>query len=280
MIDAAIFLCDKTGIMARPWANAGYRCYCVDIQHSIRKDRIEGNIHYVWGDVRSWTYPRGIRPIFGASFTECTNVAGSGARDFEKKGGYLLRDGLEQDGQAELASESRVRVRTASGEDYDRTVRDIRTITSPGAVQNSGYNAARGDLLLAERITDTKHRAEEVAVFVGPLLPELRKAVFENATAKEIGESLGFSGPQASAVGNALLQRALEAAGDAYDRIRKRERKKLTYSDWLNDQPDGMPIPARKAKRSFEAANAENNKPANDNKPKEVIGARRWRTAA
>jgi hypothetical protein len=184
---------------------------------------------------------------------------------------------LREDGQAEIASESRVRVRTASEEGYDKAV---RVITAPGAVQNAGYNPARGDLLLPERITDSKHRAEEVAVFVGPLLPELRKAVFQNATAKEIGESLGFAGPQASAVGNAMLQRALEAASDAYDRIRKRERKKLTYSEWLDGQPDGMPIPARKAKRSFEAANAANNKPANDNKPKEVIGARRWRVAA
>ncbi|MGZ4963583.1 MAG: hypothetical protein ACXWC8_13600, partial [Limisphaerales bacterium] len=49
--------------------------------------------------------------------------------------------------------------------------------------------------LLAERITDTKHRAEEVAVFVGPLLPELRKAVFENVTATDIGESFGYTQP-------------------------------------------------------------------------------------
>lgn len=93
---AAIFLCDLTGRMAEPWAAASIRCYCVDIQHSIRNDRIEGNIHFVWGDVRSWTPPIGIQPIFGVSFTDCTNVAGSGARDFKKKRGYLLRDALEQ----------------------------------------------------------------------------------------------------------------------------------------------------------------------------------------
>jgi hypothetical protein len=95
MIDAAIFLCDVTGIAARPWAEAGIRCYCVDIQHSIRADRIEGNIHYVWGDVRSWAPPSGIRPVFGVSFTDCTHVAGSGARDFIKKRGFMLRDSLE-----------------------------------------------------------------------------------------------------------------------------------------------------------------------------------------
>lgn len=29
----AIFLFDYTGIMARPWADAGYLCYCFDGQH-------------------------------------------------------------------------------------------------------------------------------------------------------------------------------------------------------------------------------------------------------
>ena len=106
-------------------------------------------------------------------------------------------------------------------------------------------------------------------------MPELLKAVFENATAKEIGESLGFTQPQASAVGNAMLQRALEAAGTAYDKIKKRERGKLTYAEWLDKQPDGMPIPARKAKRAWSVPTAVNDNAAND---KEVIGARRWRT--
>lgn len=91
----AVFLCDLTGNMARPWAEAGIRCYCVDIQHSIRRDRVEGNIHYVWGDVRSWRPPEGARIVFGAAFTPCTDVAGSGSRDFAKKGGYLLRDAIE-----------------------------------------------------------------------------------------------------------------------------------------------------------------------------------------
>lgn len=95
MTDAAIFLCDLTGRMAEPWAEAGVTCYCVDVQHSIRADRVEGNIHYVWGDVRSWRPPEGLNIIFGAAFTPCTDVAGSGARDFAKKGGYLLRDAVE-----------------------------------------------------------------------------------------------------------------------------------------------------------------------------------------
>ncbi len=34
--DVMISMCDKTGIMARPWAENGHLCICVDIQHSIR----------------------------------------------------------------------------------------------------------------------------------------------------------------------------------------------------------------------------------------------------
>lgn len=99
MIDAAVFLCDLTGNMARPWAEAGVECWCVDIAHSIRRDRKErvgrGFINFVWGDVRSWRPPEGRRIIFGAAFTPCTHQAVSGARDFAKKGAYMLRDGLE-----------------------------------------------------------------------------------------------------------------------------------------------------------------------------------------
>jgi hypothetical protein len=95
LIDAAVFLCDLTGHMALPWAEAGVECWCVDVQHSIRKDRHEGNLHFVWGDVRSWRPPTGRRWVFGAAFTPCTDVAGSGSRDWKKKGGYLLRDAIE-----------------------------------------------------------------------------------------------------------------------------------------------------------------------------------------
>src|SRR5687767_10505907 len=83
--------------MVRPWAEAGCECWAVDIQHSIRKDRTErvggGLIHYVWGDIRSWTPPR--RVAFGFQFSPCTNVASSGARDFRKKGWPMLRDAMD-----------------------------------------------------------------------------------------------------------------------------------------------------------------------------------------
>jgi hypothetical protein len=175
-----------------------------------------------------------------------------GAMTLDRKQRAVARE----DGQEENGSEDRARVRTAISKKeaekqrlgYDAAV---RTITSIGAVDCAGYNPARGDLLLAERIADTKQRVEEVTVFVGPLLPELLKAVFENTAASAIGESLALTGPQASAVGHAMLQRALEAAGIAYDRIKKRERGKLTYTEWLAKQPDDMPIPARKLKQVY-----------------------------
>jgi hypothetical protein len=91
-----ISLCDLTGNMVKPWSKMGYECYCVDLQHSIRKERVEeihlgGKIHFVWGDVRSWLPPN--KPIaFVSAFPPCTHVAGSGARDFKLKGLVLLAD--------------------------------------------------------------------------------------------------------------------------------------------------------------------------------------------
>lgn len=95
MRGAVISLCDRTGNMVRPWADAGYPCFCFDTQHSIRVPRREGNISYLWGDVRTIRRPvRGpIAAVF--AFPPCTNVSGSGARDFIMKGGGLLRDAIE-----------------------------------------------------------------------------------------------------------------------------------------------------------------------------------------
>lgn len=97
MKDVAIFLYDKTGIMARPWAEAGYECYCVDIQHSIRKPRVVGNITFMWGDCRTWVPPDSVarRLRFLAAFPPCTHVTVADARDFRTKGTAMLRDSLE-----------------------------------------------------------------------------------------------------------------------------------------------------------------------------------------
>lgn len=106
---AVISICDKTGNMVRPWAEAGYECWCVDIQHSIRRDRTEkvgaGLIHYVWGDARSWRLPESARGnvAIGFGFTPCTHLSSSGARDHRKKSGWMLADALQLFDSAEVA---------------------------------------------------------------------------------------------------------------------------------------------------------------------------------
>lgn len=75
---------DYSCVMAKPWAEAGFLCYCVDMQHPEGETR-EGNIIKVGCDVREWLPPRG--PIaFAAFFPPCTDVAVSGARWFRDKG--------------------------------------------------------------------------------------------------------------------------------------------------------------------------------------------------
>lgn len=86
----AVFCFDRTTNMAKPWAEAGYLCYCVDIQHE-RGEVRDGNIIKVGADMRDWLPPQG--PIaFAAFFPPCTDVAVSGARWFRDKGlGSLIR---------------------------------------------------------------------------------------------------------------------------------------------------------------------------------------------
>ena len=104
MSDSIVISCfDLTGTMVRPWADAGYRCYCVDIQHPKGETR-QGNIIKVGADMRDWLPPR--EPIrFASFFPPCTDVAVSGARWFRDKGLFSLncstppsvsRNGLER----------------------------------------------------------------------------------------------------------------------------------------------------------------------------------------
>lgn len=102
---AVISICDLTGNMVRPWAEAGYECWCFDIAHSIRRPRQEGNIHFVWGDARSIRRPTAKPIVFAIAQTPCTHVAVSGARDFETKGEYMLVDSLVLFGAARQVCE-------------------------------------------------------------------------------------------------------------------------------------------------------------------------------
>jgi hypothetical protein len=118
-----ISLCDRTGIMVRPWAEAGCLCICVDIHedNSIRatkkgKHRIEkvgaGEIHFVWGDARTWKpsqfdarFFEKYEIAFVACFPVCTNLSGSGAQDWQLKGLAMLTDGLMLFNACEVVAE-------------------------------------------------------------------------------------------------------------------------------------------------------------------------------
>lgn len=98
-IKKAVFLFDFTGIMAKPWADAGYLCYCFDGQHplGVSKSQHENILNVgMWfsneitGDISQLDVDK-IKSIVGDScdfvfgFPECTHLAVSGAAHFKKK---------------------------------------------------------------------------------------------------------------------------------------------------------------------------------------------------
>lgn len=96
---AVVSICDRSGVMVRPWAEAGYRCVCYDLQHSIRADRVEavgaGSITYRWANARSLTLDELGPLVIAFFFPPCTHLSVSGARDFRRKGLRLYIDALE-----------------------------------------------------------------------------------------------------------------------------------------------------------------------------------------
>jgi len=84
-------LCEESGIMARPWADAGYRCICVDLD---TEERTESGIEFIRGDVTRYLPPR--EPIaFVAAFPPCTSLAVSGSRWMRVKGLGALSQAIE-----------------------------------------------------------------------------------------------------------------------------------------------------------------------------------------
>jgi hypothetical protein len=95
----AIFLFDRTGIMAKPWADAGYLCYCFDGQHpkGVSKSQHENVLNCgmwfstdVFGvlsliDVDKIKTVVGDDCEFVFGFPECTDLAVSGASHFASK---------------------------------------------------------------------------------------------------------------------------------------------------------------------------------------------------
>lgn len=94
--EVVVSLCSRSGNMVRPWADAGYECYAVDLKNGERTEAVGGgSIHYVQADVREWEPPDA--PVrIGFSFPPCTDLAVSGARWFRDKGLYALADAIEK----------------------------------------------------------------------------------------------------------------------------------------------------------------------------------------
>lgn len=87
--DVVISLYDKTGNMVRPWADAGYTCYIVDIQHRHGMHDAGGGIVTIGADIRNgWIPPREIIDRIAAAFAfpPCDHLSVSGARWFKGKG--------------------------------------------------------------------------------------------------------------------------------------------------------------------------------------------------
>jgi hypothetical protein len=84
-------LYDYTGEAVRPWSEAGYECYCFDIQHR-EGGRTDGNIHFVKADLHDHDVLHGIVATFHdkdvrflMGWPVCTDMAVSGAAHFAKK---------------------------------------------------------------------------------------------------------------------------------------------------------------------------------------------------
>ena len=92
MKDIVISLFDVSGKMVRPWLEAGYSCWIVDIQHRPAYETAgittEGMLHKVHADLtRPWLPPVDRdRIAFVAAFPPCDHLAVSGARWFKGKG--------------------------------------------------------------------------------------------------------------------------------------------------------------------------------------------------
>ena len=85
----AIFLYDYTGLMAKPWLDAAYECWCFDGQHE--KGITRDGLHVKVG---MWLHPtsaEAIRLIVGDGvcfvfgFPECTDLTAAGAKHWKKK---------------------------------------------------------------------------------------------------------------------------------------------------------------------------------------------------
>lgn len=85
-------LCEKTGIMARPWVEAGHQAVCVDLN---AQEGFRDGVSYIRADIRTWTPPEDEDWLFCAAFPPCTDLAVSGARWFKQKGWRRAADAVD-----------------------------------------------------------------------------------------------------------------------------------------------------------------------------------------
>ena len=88
----AVFLFDYTGIMAQPWLDAGYECWCFDGQHEpgVTKDGNHVKVGMWFDPYKKLQHAKEILELVGSAefvfgFPECTNLTVAGARHFSKK---------------------------------------------------------------------------------------------------------------------------------------------------------------------------------------------------
>lgn len=83
-----ISLCDLTGIMVRPWVEAGYAAVLVDPQHVITHDdgpvrKIAGKVEDAMPELGELIRSGDVAAVFG--FPPCTDLSSSGARWWREK---------------------------------------------------------------------------------------------------------------------------------------------------------------------------------------------------
>lgn len=87
---------DKTTNMVKPWAKAGYLCYCVDIEHKQGYNYdMKNNIVLVGANILDWIPPEKAKVKISFFFPPCTDLAISGARWFKMKGLDSLIEALK-----------------------------------------------------------------------------------------------------------------------------------------------------------------------------------------
>lgn len=84
---------DHSTNFVQPWADAGYRCFCIDLRHPYGETRT-GNISTIGADMLDWLPRKEWDVAFAAFFPPCTDLAISGARHFKDKGLGSLIDAL------------------------------------------------------------------------------------------------------------------------------------------------------------------------------------------